>query len=87
MTNASAKNNESNNTAEIGVKLFKESVVIMDDNTWLWGLVERTLNSMNTSFVKFASSMTIRQSWNRFHDTPFMVIHWESKFRGGGALI
>ncbi len=87
MTSTSAKNDESNNTPEIGVKLFKESVVIMDDNTWLWGLVERTLNSMNTSFVKFASSMTIRQSWNRFHDTPFMVIHWESKFRGGGALI
>jgi tetratricopeptide (TPR) repeat protein len=86
VTSSTSKNPETGNAPDPGVKFFKEAVVIMDDDTWLWGLVERTLNKWNTSFVKLASSMTIRQSWNRFHDTPFMIIHWESKFRGGGAI-
>ncbi len=59
----------------------------MDDDTWLWGLVDRTLAKRNTTYIKLASNMTIRQSWNRFHDTPFMIIHWEGKFRAGGAII
>ena len=87
VTNVENANKDAATTPDTGRKLFKESVVIMDNDTWLWNLVERTLGKLKTRFVKLPSNMTIRQSWNRFHDAPFMIIHWESKFRGGGAII
>ena len=65
----------------------KEAVVLMDDDTWLWELTQKALSRSGVKFIKTPSNLTIRQSWSRFHDTPFMIIHWENKHRQGGALI
>ena len=64
-----------------------EALVMMDDDTWLWELTANALSGSGHSYIKTASTMTIRHSWNRFRETPFVVVHWECKHRGGGAII
>ncbi len=64
-----------------------EALVLMDDDTWVWEMAEHALKATGHAFIKSPSNMPIRHSWNRFHETPFMLIHWESKYRGGGAMI
>jgi tetratricopeptide (TPR) repeat protein len=65
----------------------QEALVFMDDDTWIWELTANACSGSEHRFVKTPSTMIIRQSWNRFRATPFIIVHWECKFRGGGAII
>jgi len=64
-----------------------ETLVIMDDKTWIWGFVKAQLVKSQVSFVWLPSKITIQQSWQRFKDANHMIIHWESPDRNGGAII
>jgi pentatricopeptide repeat protein len=66
---------------------FKEHLVIMDDQTWIWGLANHSLERMKLPFVRLPSSVPIRQSWNRFVGSERIIIHWEANQRSGGAII
>ena len=66
---------------------FKEHLVIMDDQTWVWNLISQRLEHMQLPFVRLPSSVPIRQSWNRFMGSERIIIHWESEKRSGGAII
>ncbi len=71
----------------IVTRRFKEALVIMDDHSWLGELVANSLNSAGVDFTQVSSNVLMRQSWSRFHDSPFMIVHWENKLRSGGAII
>jgi tetratricopeptide (TPR) repeat protein len=66
---------------------FKDALVIMDETTWLGDLVSQSLQSIAIDFTQVSSNILMRQSWSRFHDSPFMIIHWENELRSGGAII
>lgn len=66
---------------------FSESLVIMDDQTWIWTLTSRQLDYLNIDHVRLPSTVPIRQSWERLRNAPRIIIHWESKGRSGGAVI
>jgi Tfp pilus assembly protein PilF len=67
--------------------IASEAIVLMDDDTWLWEMTAHALTGSGHHFIKTASNMPLRHSWNRFRETPFIIIHWECKLRGGGAMI
>ncbi len=68
-------------------QFFKESLIIIDEIPWLYGLIETTLQSCNYNYVRFASNVRLRDSFNRFQKSPFIIIHWEGKARSGGAIV
>ncbi len=67
--------------------LFKESLAIMDDNTWIWNLAQTGLAQTSKPFLRLGSTATIRHSWSRFKEAPCIIVHWESKGRPGGAVV
>jgi pentatricopeptide repeat protein len=66
---------------------WKECLAIMDDNTWIWHLAEKSFLAHEKKFMRVPSTVTVRHSWSRFKDAPCMVLHWESKSRPGGAIV
>lgn len=66
---------------------FREVLVITDDQTWIWTLASSQLERLGKSHVRLPTTVPIRSSWGRFSDTDFILIHWEGKERGGGAII
>jgi len=66
---------------------FKENLVVLDDQSWIWDFIHQCLERKDASFVRLPSTVPIRQSWARFKAAPRMIIHWESKRRSGGAII
>ncbi|MCX6117025.1 MAG: hypothetical protein NT027_05765 [Proteobacteria bacterium] len=66
---------------------FKESLAIMDDNTWIWAISQNALSSSSKAYIRVVSTVTIRHSWSRFKEAPCIIIHWESKSRPGGAIV
>jgi tetratricopeptide (TPR) repeat protein len=66
---------------------FREILVMTDDQTWIWSLVSEQLLKMNLDHVRLPSTVPIRSSWPRFSKTDYVIIHWESKDRGGGAIV
>ena len=78
---------ENKTKAAVASRRFKEALVIMDESTWLRALVHDSLKAIEVDFTQVPSNILMRQSWSRFHDSPFMIIHWEGKLRSGGAII
>ncbi len=66
---------------------FKEHLVVLDDQTWIWEFINSRFDRQRIPFVRLPSSVPIRQSWQRFRNADRMIIHWESKRRSGGAII
>jgi tetratricopeptide (TPR) repeat protein len=64
-----------------------EAVVLMDNTSWLWETTDTALRECRQAAIKCQSSVLLRQSWSRFHQTPFIIVHWENRQRGGGNLI
>ncbi len=83
------RNQQSTATAQevATTRRFKDALVIMDENTWLGEMACTSLKSLQVPFTQVASNILMRQSWSRFHDSPFMIVHWENKLRSGGAII
>ena len=65
---------------------LKEVLLITDDNTWLTPYVQKVALGFG-EFLRLRPTASIRQSWQRFKNTPCIIIHWESKLRSGGALV
>ncbi|MEZ4741708.1 MAG: hypothetical protein R3B45_04555 [Bdellovibrionota bacterium] len=66
----------------------EESLVFVDQKTWIWEFVQRTLNKIpNFDFLRLPSYTPIRASWQRFQAAPKIIVHWEDKMRPGGAII
>lgn len=66
---------------------FNELLAIMDDQTWIWGLVTKHMAFLGLPHVRLASTVPVRQSWERLRYAERLVIHWEAKERSGGAVI
>lgn len=66
---------------------FNEIPILCDDTSWLWLFIENAMKSQGLHYVKFASSQSLRQSWERIKNTPRIIVHWEGKHRLGGAII
>jgi tetratricopeptide (TPR) repeat protein len=67
--------------------LFREILVVMDDQTWVWNFVSSQMQRMGVPFVRMASGMSLRRGWNRFRSADRIIIHWENTQRSGGAMI
>lgn len=68
-------------------KLDHDVLVFMDDSSWIWEFTKLALDNLQLKRAKVASNILLRHSWNRFHNSPVMIIHWEGKHRTGGAII
>jgi len=68
---------------------FKDipALVICDDKTWIWRLVSSSLVSVNVRPLRVDSSISMRESWERFGECRRIIINWESKKRNAGAII
>jgi len=65
----------------------KQGLVIIDSDQWLIDLARSTLAVMQTPFLRMQSNASFRNSWERFNNAPFFLIHWENQLRPAGALI
>jgi tetratricopeptide (TPR) repeat protein len=68
-------------------KVFHESLVILDDQTWIWGFVQRCMRDVGRECVRIPSSVALRPSWNRFKNALPIILHWENRMRSGGAVV
>ena len=66
---------------------FHESLVILDDPTWIWTFVQRAMRDVGRECIRIPSGMSLRPSWNRFRNALPIVVHWENKMRSGGAIV
>jgi pentatricopeptide repeat protein len=66
---------------------FNEVICICDDQSWIWNFISRNLSNLKISHVRLSSSVIIRKSWNRFKDSPLIVIYWENSERSSGAIL
>lgn len=67
--------------------LSKEILVFVDEQTWIWPFLQKTLSRQSHEFVRLPSDTAIRNSWERFKSAPRIIIHWEAKNRSGGAIV
>ena len=65
----------------------KQGLVIIDSDQWLIDLARSTLAVTQTPFLRIQSNASFRNSWKRFNNAPFFIIHWENQLRAAGALI
>lgn len=69
-------------------RAFKDEVLIIsDDQNWVWAFMRSRLEKMGNTFIRLPSSVRIRHSWQRFKSAQKIVIHWENRTRGGGAIL
>ena len=66
---------------------FNESIVISDEQSWIWELATSQLTRLDIPHVRLPSTVPFRHSWERLHRARHMIIHWECKNRSGGAII
>jgi tetratricopeptide (TPR) repeat protein len=66
---------------------FRESLIITDDQTWVWNFASQVLTRHGRPHVRIPSAMPIESNWRRFHKAPHILVHWESGARTGGAII
>lgn len=62
-------------------------LILMDDLSWRWDLCKEALISVGHKFVRMPSSISIKHSWERFCDAPYIIVHWGTEQRGGGAIL
>lgn len=68
-------------------KRFQEIIALIDDQSWIWTFVTTKLTEMGLEHVRLTSTTPLRSSWPRFRHAASIIIHWESKQRGGGAIV
>ncbi len=78
---------EDKNQATLSEPKFTEALVIADEQNWIWTFATQGLTQANIKHVRVPANSPIRQSWDRFRAAPFIVIHWETRSRSGGAVI
>ncbi len=66
---------------------FSETVVITDDQTWIWQLTTGLLSRLGSAHVRLPSTVPLRQSWERLKLAPHFILHWECQGRSASALI
>ena len=66
---------------------FNETIVISDDQSWIWELATRQLSQLDIPHVRLPSTVPLRHSWERFRRAKHMIIHWECTNRSGGAIV
>lgn len=64
-----------------------EIVAIVDEKSWIWPFIKRTLSRQGSNFVRLPTDVPVRPSWKRFKNSQRLIIHWEGKERSGGAII
>jgi pentatricopeptide repeat protein len=64
---------------------FNEILVICDEQSLVWEVTSQALQGFE--HVRVQSSVSIRSSWNRFRNAARIIVYWENKIRGGGALV
>lgn len=69
-------------------RAFKDEILIIsDDQSWVWAFLKSRMEKGGQTFIRLPSSVRIRHSWQRFKSAQKILIHWESRTRGGGAII
>ena len=66
---------------------FNETIVISDDQSWIWELATRQLSRLAIPHVRLPSTVPLRHSWERFRRAKHMIIHWECTNRSAGAIV
>jgi tetratricopeptide (TPR) repeat protein len=66
---------------------FSETVVITDDQTWIWQLISGLLSRLDSAHVRLPSTVPLRQSWERLKLAPHFILHWECHGRSASALV
>ena len=66
-------------------KKFNEILVICDEQSQVWHLSSQALAGLD--HVRLPSTAPIRASWDRFKNAARIIIYWENKGRGGGAIV
>lgn len=70
-----------------GKRSFSEFLVVADKQAWVWTFATKVLVDMQKEHVRLPSTVSIRQSWQRFRDAERIIVHWECQVRSGGAVI
>ena len=65
----------------------EDLLYISDDLPWADAFVYQSLDPLKLRYVKLPSNIPIRQSWQRFKNAKYIVIHWEGRNRRGGAIV
>lgn len=66
---------------------FNECVLLCDQASWVWGPLSQFLDKHKLPYLHLESKHSIRKSWSRIHKSPKFILHWDSAFRHGGAVI
>lgn len=66
---------------------FCENIAIVDNRDWVWNLIKSSLSATESDYLQLPSNLPIRQSWSRFRNAKWLIVHWESSERKGGAII
>lgn len=67
--------------------ILRETLVISDDQGWIWNLATTVLKNLSREHVRIPSSVPMGSHWDRFGQAPHIVVQWESLHRSGGAVI
>ena len=67
--------------------MLRETLVITDDQGWIWNLATTVLKRLSREHVRIPSSVPMGSNWQRFCHAPHIIVHWESLHRSGGAVI
>ncbi|MBF0443200.1 MAG: hypothetical protein HQK54_14925, partial [Oligoflexales bacterium] len=74
-------------TIESPKSLLNETIVICDNNTWIWNFITKSLSSISEPHVRFPSSISIKQSFVRFQNARRIILLWENTLRSTGGII
>lgn len=66
---------------------FSEIFVFCDDRKRTWQCISQALHGSPYSYVKLSAATRARVGWKRFVKSPYLIIHWESQRKAGGAMI
>ena len=66
---------------------FHEIPVFLDEANWIWNLVSSRLGLLKMPHVRLPTTTPVRPSWERLRGAHRILIHWEGKGRGGGAIV
>ncbi|SMF21675.1 tetratricopeptide repeat protein [Pseudobacteriovorax antillogorgiicola] len=69
------------------IQAFNECVFICDQSSWVWNTTSHFLDIHKIPYIHLSSDVSVRKSWSRIGESPKILIHWESRFRHGGAIV
>lgn len=64
-----------------------ETIVICDNDSWVWDFITTNLIAIDEKHVRLSSSISLYQSWNRVKNAKNIIILWENTHRSGGGIV